>query len=184
MSETNPYSFRTAVGGFHKGDVSTYIAKTASAHQAQLAELEQEAERLRAENQSLKEQLRQAEQAAQPVHAAPPTSDKPAAPEKPASALEEQELRAYRRAEAAERLACQRAKKLYQDMQEICDDSAKQMQSADAVTRKAMDAIHQQLQIICNALDSAHGCVRTSADSLKAMGALIPDPAEGLEVDL
>lgn len=101
MSESIPYVFRTAVGGFHKGDVSAYIAKTAAEHQAQLEtlksqndELERQLGALRLENDSLRRQLQ-----TDAVEA----KEKITEPEVPAEevSLQDKELAAYRRAEAA-----------------------------------------------------------------------------------
>ena len=37
----NTYSFRTALGGFHRGDVSEYIASTAAANKARISDLQE-----------------------------------------------------------------------------------------------------------------------------------------------
>ncbi len=172
MSESNPYLFRTAVGGFHKGDVSSYIAKTAAAHSAQVAELEARLEALEQENQEL--WLRLSEN--------PPVPEMEPAPAADAS-LEAQELTAYRRAEAAERLACQRAKKLYTDMQHICDSAQQQLDSADAASKAAMSAMETQLNAIRETVSGLYRDIRSNAQALRAMGQMVPDPAEGLEED-
>jgi regulator of replication initiation timing len=171
MSET--YTFRTAVGGFHKGDVSEYIAMTAAAHQAQVAELKKQLETLEQENQRLLQENEQLKQAA--PEEVPPVEAPPQAP------TEKQELAAYRRAEAAERLACQRAKKLYAEMQTICDRSATQLDQTDAAAQGAMAAINDQLVTIRDTMTTLYDSVRQSAQALRDMGQLVPDPAEGLE---
>ena len=53
----NTYSFRTALGGFHRGDVSEYIASAAAAHQARIDELQEQIQRLERENESLRSRL-------------------------------------------------------------------------------------------------------------------------------
>jgi hypothetical protein len=174
MDEANVYSFRTAVGGFHKGDVCAYITRLAGEHRQAVEALEQELEALRAENQSLKAQL-----SAQPQEA--PQVSPPVQETMDLHAMEDRELQAYRRAEAAERLACQRAKKLYQDMQLLCDDSAQQILSLDETAHTAMEAIDAQLLLLHDSLERVQGAVQTSAEGLRAMGNLIPDPAEELE---
>ena len=55
MPEPTSYAFRTVVGGFHKGDVSAYIAKTAAEHQAQIAALQNQLESLQLENEQLRQ---------------------------------------------------------------------------------------------------------------------------------
>ncbi len=85
--------FRTAVGGFHKSDVSEYIAKIAKEHQNQLQEKDTEIQQLRQQLDEARDQLSQ--QAAAPKPEAAPTS----APEAPAESQEETldrlELEAY-----------------------------------------------------------------------------------------
>lgn len=181
MSESIPYVFRTAVGGFHKGDVSAYIAKTAAEHQAQLEsmksqndELERQLGALRLENDSLRRQLQ-----TDAVEA----KEKITEPEVPAEevSLQDKELAAYRRAEAAERLACQRAKKLYQDMQRICGDSARQLAQTDATAQQALEQIRDQFGLIRDSVSALYETVRDASQELREMGQMVPDPAEGLE---
>lgn len=203
MSEPT-YTFRTAVGGFHKGDVSAYIAKTAAEHQQALAELQAKITRLEKENAMLEQQLQMLslpellDQMLEPEPSSEPepsaetvpeaVSEAVTAPEEtPAetlSSLKERELLAYRRAEAAERLACQRAKKLYGDIQSICDQSAATMDNADAVTQDAMGIILAQLQRIRGSVDGLSTAMQSSSEALRAMVDLVPDPAEGLEEEL
>lgn len=177
MPEPTSYAFRTVVGGFHKGDVSAYIAKTAAEHQAQIAALQNQLESLQLEN----EQLRQQNQV--PISSPDSSSsDVSSTPEEAAaSSLRDQELTAYRRAEAAERLACRRAKKLYQEMQNICDRSAQQLDDTDSVAQTAIDTIRAQLDAIHSSITALYEAVRSSSEELRIMGQMIPDPAEGLE---
>lgn len=192
MPDVNAYSFRTAVGGFHKGDVTAYISKTAAAHQAEVAALRGQLEALEQENTALRDKVHllelphllsqlEADQAPAAQETVPATQEPVPAPVSP---FEQQELLAYRRAEAAERLACQRANKLYRSIQTICDDSAASMDSAESEAREALAVIAQQLQRIQDNLDRAHGNIRSASESLRAMGDMVPDPAEGLEEDL
>ena len=190
MPDVNPYAFRTAVGGFHKGDVTAYITKTAAAHQEELTVLNKQLQALEQENAALRDQihllelphrLAQLESGQNPQE--PPESPAPE-PAASVSGTQQQELLAYRRAEAAERLACQRAKKLYGSIQTICDDSAAAMDGAETVTREALDLIARQLQRIQDSLDGAHSNIRSASESLRAMGDMVPDPAEGLEAEL
>ena len=194
MPDVNPYTFRTAVGGFHKGDVTAYISKTAAAHQAEIANLKRQLEALEQENTALRDQvhlmelphlLSQHEAAQAPEPEAQPFTEAPPEPvQDVASSVREQELMAYRRAEAAERLAHQRANKLYGSIQAICDESAVSMDGAGSVAQEAMAIIAQQLQRIQDSLDTVQRSLHDSSESLRAMGEFIPDPAEGLEVDL
>ena len=47
------YHFRTALSGYHKGDVTAYIEKTASEHRSALLEMEKTITQLQKENRSL-----------------------------------------------------------------------------------------------------------------------------------
>ena len=56
MAEST-YRFRTSLRGFHKGDVTAYIEKTASLHRSEMLEREQKICALQEENRSLQQQL-------------------------------------------------------------------------------------------------------------------------------
>ena len=51
------FAFRSALGGFHRGDVSKYISETAAAHQAQTERLQEQIAALEQENEALRAQL-------------------------------------------------------------------------------------------------------------------------------
>ena len=184
MAEPAFYRFRTAVGGFHKGDVSAYIEKTASAHQAELAQLEQALTAAQQENENLRASLTDLQAKLDAIHEASDSIQ-----EEPAVAVElstpehvtELELHAYRRAEAAERLAYQRAGRLYADMQHIHDSASAQLQQVSQDAGQAMEAMDAALVRIKSALERTQQESRQAAEALEAMGALLPDPAEGLE---
>jgi len=169
----NTYSFRTALGGFHRGDVSEYIASAAAAHQARIDELQEQIQRLERENESLRSRLE--------------TLPEEAVEETDADAeilegdMESRELAAYRRAEAVERLANQRARKLYADMQEICDNSMQEFQDSSDVTRSAADSISRQLDVIRASVESVFASLGASSEKLRAAAQFSPDPAENLE---
>lgn len=170
--------FRTAVGGFHKGDVSEYIAKTAQTHQAQLQEKEQEIERLRARIETL-EQAAQNEEAA--IAAMEQSQDSPEANTPQGEPISQLELEAYRRAEAAERIAAQRAKKLYEALGGICQSAQQQLDTADAAARNTITAIEVQIQNLENSCDTLTAALAAARQQLSDMDIMIPDPAEGLE---
>lgn len=170
------YRFRTAVGGFHKGDVSAYIAAIASKHKAELSKLEQALTAAEQENAQLRQQLAAAEAAQLEV----PTVEAEALP-CTSEHITELELDAYRRAEAAERLAYQRAKRLYEDMQDICSDSTTRLHDVSAASQEAIDTIHNAIHKLTDSLESTQNTAKQAAEFLDAMGALVPDPAEGLE---
>ena len=127
--------FRTAVGGFHKSDVSEYIAKIAKEHQNQLQEKDKEI----------------------------------------------QQLRQQLDAEAAERIASQRAKKLYEALGDICNDARAQLENADSAARNSITAMELQLQTLEDSCDALTAALSQARQQLLDMDAMIPDPAEGLE---
>ena len=183
MGET-PH-FRTAVGGFHKGDVTEYIAKTAAAHQQALQEKDKEIEKLR-ERLNVLEQAAIAEEAA--IAAAVPDPGEPspqpeeAAPAAPADeSLSQLELEAYRRAEAAERLASQRAKRLYESLGDICQSTQHQLETADSAAKATISAMEEQIQTLQTAYTALTDALTQARQHLIDMDAMIPDPSEGME---
>ena len=186
MQEATNYSFRTVISGFHKGDVSAYIAKLAKDHASQIDALNQQISALEQENNNLRQMLLDSQQAQPlPEEAELPdlASEEIPEPEEPVADLQEQELIAYRRAEAMERLANQRARKLYGDMQGICSRSAQQAEASETTAQQALEAITSQLEVIRISMTALQDGLHVSSEELKAMGQLIPDPAEGLEED-
>lgn len=180
MAETTSYRFRTAVGGFHKGDVCAYITKMSSQHREETAELQQELERLQKENEALLNQAASVEAELQVLR-----SDEAELPEAEVSEIPENitdlELTAYRRAEAAERLAHQRAKRLYEDMQNIYVQAGSQLRTVSGAAGKAMGTIEEAMHAIKTALEDTQTSAESAQQALEDMGALVPDPAEGLE---
>ena len=173
----NTYSFRTALGGFHRGDVSEYIASTAAANKARISDLQEQIDRLEQENEALRIQLEQA--AAEAVEEA---SEKTAAEaDIPEGNLEAQELAAYRRAEAVERLANLRPRKLCDDMQEICDSSIREFQNSDEAARSAADSIYTQLDVIRASLESVFSSLSVSSEKLREASQLPQEPSEDQE---
>lgn len=183
MAEAASYRFRTAVGGFHKGDVSAYIKQTAGAHQAECAQLKQALSDAQQENETLRASLAELQAQLDAVHEPSDEDREERAAQEPDTPghITELELGAYRRAEAAERLAYQRAGRLYADMQRIHDSALAQLEqlSQDAAqTAKAMDAALGRMKATLAQTQQEAG---QAAQALEAMGALLPDPAEGLE---
>lgn len=132
MAEAASYRFRTAVGGFHKGDVSAYIKQTAGAHQAECAQLKQALSDAQQENETLRASLAELQAQLDAVHEPSDEDREERAAQEPDTSehITELELGAYRRAEAAERLAYQRAGRLYADMQRIHDSALAQLEPA------------------------------------------------------
>lgn len=171
--------FRTAVGGFHKSDVSEYIAKIAKEHQNQLQEKDKEIQQLRQQLDEARDQLSQQAAAPKPEAALTPAPEAPA--ESQEETLDRLELEAYRRAEAAERIASQRAKKLYEALGDICNDARAQLENADSAARNSITAMELQLQTLEDSCDTLTAALSQARQQLLDMDAMIPDPAEGLE---
>ena len=176
MGET-PH-FRTAVGGFHKSDVAAYIANIAKEHQAQLQEKDKEIQALQEQLDHAMEQLSQQAASSEP---APDSSTTEAPIESQEETLDRMELEAYRRAEAAERIASQRAKKLYEALGSICADARTQLENADSAARNSITAMELQLQTLEDSCDALTAALTGARQQLLDMDAMIPDPAEGLE---
>ena len=180
MAETND-RFRTALGGFHKGDVAAYIEKTATEHRTKLLEYERQITELREENYSLQQQLNLLMMATPaPVPAAAPVETPAPAPVVPVEVtdLMQQELQAYRRAEAAERSAHQRARNLYRQMEDLCEDALGEFQVTDSTVKQTLDSIMTQANSLEHAYRSLSAALQTSREKLAAINALIADAEE------
>lgn len=137
--------FRTSVGGFNRTDVSDYIERLCAEHQkmlqqyktenealaekltqteASLARQKQDNAALAEKLQEMADNLRETEAALQealyPTEEEPPEAEEEL-PEAEAPDYPVLELEAYRRAEAAERLAMERAARLRQTLNDLLD---------------------------------------------------------------
>ncbi len=166
MSDSVPTAFRTAVGGFRKDDVSSYIARTARDHQAEVEALQKEIARLKQENAQLREQLQEASEQV---------------PEMPEISLPDMELTAYRRAEAVLRQAYRQADRLRLRMQEICDAAREDMDAMDTAANTAMDAMEAGVRDFRAAADILLKSLGASVEQLRELDIAEPDPAEELE---
>lgn len=173
MDENTVFRFRTAVGGFHKGDVSAYIAKISASHQTAIRNLESEIAALTTENNILREKL----------EAANAGSDRSVANSEPtdAESLDSMELAAYRRAEAVERTANRRARQMYQDIESVCTDATSQMNQAGKAACENIDAILAHMKSIETIYQRLSAALDADQLKLQSLSSLVPDPAEGLE---
>ena len=178
--EESAYQFRSALSGFHKGDVTAYIEKLISAHRSALLEQEKTITELQKENRSLHQQLNLlmlSTPAPAPAEAPAPVSEPAPAPV-PVSApvhadVTSLELQAYRRAEAVEHAANVRALQLYQQLEALYTDSIDEIQLTDAAVKQTIEAIKQQ----ANSLEQAYNTLTTALDAsrnkLAAINALL-----------
>lgn len=173
MENTSLPKFRSAIGGFNRMDVVTYIESVSLKNAAEL-------KKLREENATLKTQLSQYQQAieAQEPSAAPDAdlnsceTDTPTVPEEAAlqedtAELNAMELTAYRRAEAVEREAKARADRLNQQM--------------DAVFSEALDRIQvsgSEANALCEDLHAAYERLQ---ESLAEIGLIYEQATEKLQ---
>ena len=171
-----PYSFRSALGGFHKGDVTGYIEKIAVQHRSELLECEKMITQLREENHSLQQQLNLLlmSMPTTPPSAPEPSSaavsepiSQPSPAEKPA--LVKQELQAYRRAEAVERNATNRARKLYHQMEDACTDTLTEFHAVDSAVKQAIEQIQQQAAALEQSYQTLSATLNTAREALAAI---------------
>lgn len=176
MTDLSQFHFRTAVGGFHKGDVTEYISKAAQNHTLEREALQNRIGELEAEVLQLRQQLMEAtllspesEQAPAEAHTDEPKVD--------ISALE---LEAYRRAEAVERIANQRAKQVYTQLEDICRNTDEDFESAKAIVAETAQLILTQAKVLDQACVQLQEKLAATQENLRAADAMVPDPGEGL----
>ena len=178
------YQFRTALSGFHKGDVTAYIEKTASEHRSALLEQERIITELQKENRSLQQQLNllmMATPVATPAPVAPPAPEPVPVPEPapaPVSAPVQEadmtslELQAYRRAEAVEHAANLRAQQLYQQLNGLCGDAMNEFRVTDAAVKKTLADMMQQASDLEQAYEALTAALAASREKLETMSVL------------
>ena len=125
--------FRTAVSGFNRTDVVNYIESTSIEHQKALRKLTDERDKLAAENARLQVELAGLQKRQEPEE-----SEEPEAAQEPS--LTEKELTAYRRAEQTERNAAVRARRIYAQLSNLCEDArTRYMDSGEEIAALAAD---------------------------------------------
>ena len=178
--EESGYKFRTALSGFHKGDVTAYIEKTASEHRSELLEKEKTITELQKENRTLQQQLNLlmlSTPVPTPTPAPAPEPVPTPAPE-PAPApvqntdMTSLELQAYRRAEAVEHAANMRAKQLYQQLETMCMETIGEFQVTDAAVKKTIEMMLQQANSLEQAYQTLTAALTISREKLAAMNEL------------
>ena len=182
MADTE-YSFRSALSGYHKGDVIGYIEKAAAQHRSELLEYEALVTSLREENRSLQQQLNLLMMAT-PVVSAPAAPVEPVVVEVPAPAPEPApapiapapegdmlllELQAYRRAEAVERTANNRVRRLYQKIESLCDTAMDDFRAADTAVKQTVEALLAQTATLEQAYQTLSDALNASRENLTAI---------------
>ena len=187
---SNTYGFRTSLSGYHKGDVTGYIEKLEGQHRTEILDYEAQIMSLKDEIRSLNQQLNLMMMATPIVPAAPAapaaapetpvvSKEEPAVVEAPAveeasvSEKEEElmlkELRAYRRAEAVERNANQRVKKLYRQMEGLCDSAMDEFHATDAAVKQTIELILAQAKTLETAYNTLSEALQVSREKLADM---------------
>ena len=159
--------FRTAVSGFNRTDVVNYIESASMEHQKALRKLTDERDKLAAENAQLQTQLtglqarliqvqadndalteqvntlaQEGSGLAEQLKAAEAARAEAAAQPQPApeASLTEKELTAYRRAEQTERNAAVRARRIYTQLSNLCEDArSRYLDSGEEIAALAAD---------------------------------------------
>ena len=145
--------FRTSIGGFHRADVSNYIETICAEHERTLKLERREREtvqqmlqdtkaallREQEENRQLQEALRETEKMLEEA-----LSMEPEAEETPDYL--NMELEAYRRAEAAERMAMERAAQLRRSFSALVDGAATRYEQAGEEIQALTEDIRTNLK--------------------------------------
>ena len=172
--------FRTALSGFHKGDVTAYIEKSATQHRLELLECEKKISALQEENRSLQQQLNllmmatpvaAPDPAPAPVPVAEPDPTPAPTPVTPAETTEwmHLELQAYRRAEAVERHANIRAKELYEKMEDLCGSALGDFQTADEAVKQTIEVMMAQAASLEKAYQTLSAALNASREKISSI---------------
>jgi methyl-accepting chemotaxis protein len=189
MAGADAARFRTALYGFNRYDVVEFIESLTGEHEKELRSLQQENSKLneqlsnvQAENAALSSQIeyllaKQPEEAAEPIpepeETLPaPEAEEPTAEDAAVPSSTELELAAYRRAEAFERSAAERADRLYTEMNTVCTDLTGRLTASDdeiSVLYTDLSAMLQRLQEaladVKQVFDDAPGQIKALSES-------------------
>lgn len=186
--------FRSSLGGFHRGDVANYIESLSMQHAAAMKEKSGQIDALQAELLAARQKLEEAEAEKRALHdqlddalaaleaATAPAEDE--AEDETEAEVEEApdypklELEAYRRAEATERLATQRAQQLKRELVDFLENTtARYQQTGEDIAALAEDLKSglKRLEENLSELDLLFG---ETAEHLETL-----TPAEPLEVE-
>ena len=186
--------FRSSLGGFHRGDVANYIESLSMQHAAAMKEKSGQIDVLQAELLAARQKLQEAEEekralqiklddALAALEAATAPAEEAAEDEDEAEVEEapdypKLELEAYRRAEATERLATQRAQQLKRELVDFLENTtARYQQTGEDIAALAEDLKSglKRLEENLSELDLLFG---ETAEHLETL-----TPAEPLEVE-
>ena len=179
MEYNNLPKFRTAVGGFNRMDVVSYIESLSLQNQQTLKKLQEE-------NSDLRRQIAQYEAASAPseleeavaepetVELEVPEAEAIAHAEPETASLKEQELAAYRRAEAAERTARTRASQLNQSVDEIFSEALSRFDNSGSEANALCEDLLSSYSRLQEALADIRVIYDETVAQLQALQAQLP----------
>ena len=146
--------FRTAVSGFNRTDVVNYIEAASAEHQKALRKLTDERDKLAADNAALQaqldgaaaqetdgalqEKLEQVQQELEQARQEPAEQPETEQPQEPS--IQSKELSAYRLAAQTERNAVIRARRIYGQLSNLCEDArSRYLDSGEEIAALAAD---------------------------------------------
>lgn len=146
--------FRTAVSGFNRTDVVNYIEAASAEHQKALRKLTDERDKLAADNAALQaqldgaaapetdgalqEKLEQVQQELEQARQEPAEQPETEQPQEPS--IQSKELSAYRLAAQTERNAVIRARRIYGQLSNLCEDArSRYLESGEEIAALTAD---------------------------------------------
>lgn len=167
-------NFRAALNGFNRTDVVAYIEECAINHEKALRQLRDENARLRADLEALQArqeaaqepapeppvEAQEAPQAEEPEVPTQPEPEPEVVPIVPPASSSAEELAAYRRAEAVERAARNRAAALCRQVNAIMDSTSRQLEGS----RGDVDTVMSDLNICLRQLNDTFAQLRIIFD--------------------
>lgn len=202
LSGTTIVRFRTALTGFHKGDVTNYISQTVNAHRDVVKKLEEQLEVLEQENAALrrtsaestyvaeleekagllaalqeengllKNRVRQLEYKLEEAEALQVPAEEETCEEEN---LQEKELEAYRRAEAMERRVYQRTQLMKAQLDQISGEASGQFCAAMESVKTVLAGIGDYLAALQNTSENLDAAMAAGLERLQSAAELLPE---------
>lgn len=163
-------NFRTALNGFNRQDVVSYIEYMNNKHNSQIEQLNNQLQAAHAS--SADPQLQAQLEAAQARIRELETQLAQAVPATTTVNCTEQELEAYRRAERAERVAQERAQQIYHKANAVLADTLAQMEAANEQAKAAESQLSAQLDQFKASILGTGAYLR---DAVASLGQIAPD---------
>lgn len=196
FSGTTVIRFRTALAGFHKGDVTDYISQTVNTHRDTVRKLNEQIDALERENEQLRrtaaegDYVSELEEKAQQLIALQEENGllknrvhqleykleekEEAVPAEPEENLQEKELEAYRRAEAMERRVCQRTQAMKEQLEEISGQASEQFQAAMDSVKSVLAGIEDYLATLRSTSETLDAAMTEGMERLQTAAELLP----------